>query len=163
MGHLNSLINKISSLEELTSQIKIWKSNNEKIVFTNGCFDILHRGHIELLAKMADLGNRLIIGLNTDKSIKQIKGEKKPIMDEKSRALLLASLTFVDAIILFSQETPIDLITAIKPDFLAKGGDYNINKIVGQKIVQKNGGHVIIIPLTEGFSSSKIINKIKND
>ncbi len=162
MSELHKINDKIISLEELKARIESWKANGEKIVFTNGCFDILHRGHVEVLAKTADLGDKLIIGLNSDSSIKKLKKENRPIVDEKSRALLLAAFSFVDAIVLFSEQTPINLIAEIKPDILAKGGDYEIRKIVGHNIVQGNGGEVITIPLTEGFSSTNIIDKIQN-
>jgi rfaE bifunctional protein nucleotidyltransferase chain/domain len=122
----------------------------------------LHKGHVEVLAKISNLGNRLIIGLNSDSSIKNLKGENRPIIEEDSRALLLAALQFVDAVILFSEETPSQLISEIVPDILAKGGDYKIEEIVGYELVQQNGGKVITIPLTEGVSSSNIINKIQN-
>jgi len=162
MLELHKINDKIISLEELKARIESWKANGEKIVFTNGCFDILHRGHVEVLAKTADLGDKLIIGLNSDSSIKKLKKENRPIVDEKSRALLLAAFSFVDAIVLFSEQTPINLIAEIKPDILAKGGDYEIQEIVGHNIVQGNGGEVITIPLTEGFSSTNIIDKIQN-
>jgi rfaE bifunctional protein nucleotidyltransferase chain/domain len=163
---MNNLINiksKIYSLSDLKIQSDKWKESGEKIIFTNGCFDLVHRGHVEVLANIADLGDRLIIGLNSDSSIKDLKGENRPIIDEASRAILLASFQFVDAVILFSEETPFNLISEIIPDILAKGGDYKINEIAGHEVVQKNGGEVIIIPLTEGFSSTEIIDKIKND
>ena len=162
MKHLNSIQNKIYTLSDLKTRIEQWKSAKEKIVFTNGCFDILHKGHLEVLAKTADLGNRLIIGLNSDSSIKNLKGGNRPIVDENSRAILLAALSFVDAVVLFSEQTPLNLIAEIKPDILAKGGDYKIEEIVGHEVVQQNGGEVITIPLTEGFSSTNIIDKIQN-
>jgi rfaE bifunctional protein nucleotidyltransferase chain/domain len=162
MNHLNSIQNKIYTLLDLEKQIEKWRSAGDKIVFTNGCFDILHKGHIEVLAKTSNLGNRLIIGLNSDSSIKNLKGENRPILEEDSRALLLAALQFVDAVILFSEKTPFQLISEIVPDILAKGGDYKIEEIVGHEVVQQNGGKVITIPLTEGFSSSNIIDKIQN-
>ena len=162
MSELHKINDKIISLEELKARIESWKANGKKIVFTNGCFDILHRGHVEVLAKTADLGDKLIIGLNSDSSIKKLKKENRPIVDEESRALLLAAFSFVDAIVLFSEQTPINLIAEIKPDILAKGGDYEIQEIVGHNIVQGNGGEVITIPLTEGFSSTNIIDKIQN-
>jgi rfaE bifunctional protein nucleotidyltransferase chain/domain len=162
MSELHKINDKIISLEELKARIESWKANGKKIVFTNGCFDILHRGHVEVLAKTADLGDKLIIGLNSDSSIKKLKKENRPIVDEKSRALLLAAFSFVDAIVLFSEQTPINLIAEIKPDILAKGGDYEIQEIVGHNIVQRNAGKVITIPLTEGFSSTNIIDKIQN-
>jgi len=162
MKHLNSIQNKIYTLSDLKTRIEQWKSAKEKIVFTNGCFDILHKGHLEVLAKTADLGNRLIIGLNSDSSIKNLKGRNRPIVDENSRAILLAALSFVDAVVLFSEQTPLNLIAEIKPDILAKGGDYKITEIVGHEVVQQNGGEVITIPLIEGFSSTNIIDKIQN-
>ena len=162
MSHLEKINDKIISLEALKLRVENWKSSSEKVVFTNGCFDILHRGHIDVLAKTADLGDKLIIGLNSDSSIKKLKEDNRPIVDEKSRALLLAAFSFVDAIVLFSEQTPFNLIADIKPDILAKGGDYKIEEIVGYKVVQQNGGEVITIPLTEGFSSTNIIDKIQN-
>tara|TARA_B100001245_G_C22830433_1_gene399417 strand:+ start:48 stop:539 length:492 start_codon:yes stop_codon:yes gene_type:complete len=162
MSHLEKINDKIISLEALKLRVENWKSSSEKVVFTNGCFDILHRGHIDVLAKTADLGDKLIIGLNSDSSIRKLKEDNRPIVDEKSRALLLAAFSFVDAIVLFSEQTPFNLITDIKPDILAKGGDYKIEEIVGHKVVQQNGGEVITIPLTEGFSSTNIIDKIQN-
>ena len=162
MSHLEKINDKIISLEALKLKVENWKSSSEKIVFTNGCFDILHRGHIDVLAKTADLGDKLIIGLNSDSSIRKLKEDNRPIVDEKSRALLLAAFSFVDAIVLFSEQTPINLITDIRPDILAKGGDYKIEEIVGYEVVQQNGGEVITIPLIEGFSSTNIIDKIQN-
>ena len=132
----------------------------KKIVFTNGCFDILHRGHIEYLSMARDLGVVLIIGLNTDDSVKRIKGEGRPVQDETSRALILASLRFVEAIILFDEDTPYDLISMIKPDVLVKGGDYTEETIVGADIVKANGGEVVTIPLVEGYSTSGLIEVI---
>ena len=162
MLHLNKLNAKIYSLEELENQVNAWKQAGEEVVFTNGCFDIIHRGHIEALAQTADLGNRLIIGLNSDSSIQKLKGKNRPIIDEQSRAILLASFSFVDAVILFSEDTPINLIRTLNPDVLAKGGDYEISTIVGHKVVQENGGQVILVPFVDGFSSTTIIDKIKN-
>ena len=161
MPHLNKLKNKIYCLEDLVNKVTTWKQEGEEIVFTNGCFDIIHRGHIEVLAKTADLGNKLIIGLNSNSSIKKIKGKGRPIIDENSRAILLASFSFVDAVVLFSEDTPIHLINTLKPDVLAKGGDYEIHKIAGHKIVQENGGKIILVPFIDGFSSTTIIDKIK--
>jgi len=162
MSHLKKIKNKILSIENLTTQVNTWKESNQKIVFTNGCFDIVHQGHIEVLARTADLGDKFIIGLNSDSSIQKLKGKKRPIIEENSRAILLAALDFVDAIILFPEETPLNLITTIKPDILAKGGDYKVDTIVGYEIVQENGGEVVLIPFIDGFSSTNIINKIKN-
>ena len=161
MSHLNTIKSKIYSLEGLKTQVDSWKETGKKVVFTNGCFDIIHRGHIEMLAHTSDLGNRLIIGLNSDQSIQVLKGKNRPIENEDSRAILLASLSFVDAVVLFSEETPLNLISTLKPDVLAKGGDYEISTIVGHKVVQENGGQVILVPFVDGFSSTTIIEKIK--
>ena len=163
MSNLKNIKSKIYSLSDLKIQSDKWKTNGKKIVFTNGCFDLVHRGHVEVLANTADLGDRLIIGLNSDFSIKDLKGENRPIIDETSRAILLASLQFVDAIVFFSEETPITLIKTIVPNILAKGGDYKIEDIVGNEIVIQNGGEVKTIPLTDGFSTTNIVEKIKKD
>jgi rfaE bifunctional protein nucleotidyltransferase chain/domain len=162
MSQFNTLKNKFFSLENLKIQVPKWKASGEKVVFTNGCFDLVHQGHIEVLARTADLGTKLIIGLNSDSSIQKLKGENRPIIQQKSRAILLASFSFVDAVVLFSEETPINLISTLLPDVLAKGGDYKIETIVGHEIVQKNGGEVILVPFVDGFSSTTIIDKIKN-
>ena len=162
MSYLNKTNSKIFLLDDLKNQVNAWKQAGEEVVFTNGCFDIIHRGHIEVLAQTADLGDRLIIGLNSDSSIQKIKGKYRPIIDEQARAILLAALSFVDAVILFSEETPINLISTLTPDVLAKGGDYEIETIVGHEIVQNNGGKVILVPFINGFSSTAIIEKIKN-
>lgn len=161
MSHLNKINSKIFSLDDLKKQVNSWKQSGKEVVFTNGCFDIIHRGHIKVLAQTADLGDRLIIGLNSDSSIQKSKGADRPIIDEHSRAILLAALSFVDAVILFSEETPINLISTLVPDLLAKGGDYEIETIVGHEIVQNNGGEVILVPFVDGFSSTIIIDKIK--
>ena len=163
MNNLNKITNKICTLSNLKTKVEKWKENGEKVVFTNGCFDLVHRGHIEVLAKTADLGDRLIIGLNSDESIRELKGENRPIIDETSRAFLLAALQFVDAIVFFSEETPIILIKTIVPNILAKGGDYKTEDIVGNEIVIQNGGEVKTIPLTDGFSTTNIVEKIKKD
>ena len=163
MTNLHSIKSKIYTLSELIEQSIIWRSNGDKIVFTNGCFDLVHRGHVEVLANTADLGDRLIIGLNSDTSIHKLKGEKRPIIDENSRAILLASLQFIDAIVLFSESTPYQLIEAILPDILAKGGDYKEQEITGHELVLRNGGEVILVPFIDGFSTTNIVNKIKQD
>jgi len=161
MSNLKDINSKIYSLLDLKTQSDKWKINGEKIVFTNGCFDLLHRGHVEVLANTADLGDRLIIGLNSDSSIKDLKGENRPIIDETSRAILLASLQFVDAIVFFTEETPHKLIETLVPDVLAKGGDYKIKEISGNEVVLENGGEVILVPFIDGFSSTNIVEKIK--
>lgn len=153
--------NKIVSTEHLERLTNIWRSFDKKIVFTNGCFDILHRGHLEILAAAANEGHKLVVGLNTDASIKRLKGPERPINHEQDRIFQLASLLCVDAVCLFDQDTPIDLIKLVKPDVLIKGGDYEIDTIVGADFVQSYGGIVKTIPLVEGFSTSNIIEQIK--
>ena len=162
MSSLKKIKDKIFDLDDLKNKVILWKKNGHKIVFTNGCFDIIHKGHIEILSKSSDLGDKLIVGLNSDSSVRNLKGNSRPIIDEDSRSIALAALSFVDAIVLFSEDTPIHLISTLNPDILAKGGDYEIRTIVGHEIVQKNGGEVILIPFVDGFSSTNIINKIKN-
>ena len=127
MSNLKKINNKLFLLKDLKTKLSIWRENGEKIIFTNGCFDIIHKGHIQVLANAADLGDRLIIGLNSDISVQKLKGLNRPIVEEDARAFLLASLNFVDAVVLFSEETPINLITTLKPNILAKGGDYAIS------------------------------------
>ncbi|MGN6165690.1 MAG: D-glycero-beta-D-manno-heptose 1-phosphate adenylyltransferase [Flavisolibacter sp.] len=158
----NSIPNKILTLPELQRKIAQWRLLSKKIAFTNGCFDILHAGHIASLTEAAKHGDYLIVGLNADASIKGLKGENRPVNDERSRALVLASLTMVDAVIIFSEPTPLELIKAIQPDALVKGGDYTIEDIVGAKEVINGGGQVIINPIVKGFSTTAIINKLQN-
>lgn len=142
--------------------IRSWREKHYSVVFTNGCFDLIHRGHIEILSKASDLGDKLIIGLNSDKSVKSIKGPSRPIQDEYSRALILSSFSFVDLVIFFSEDTPYNLIKTVKPDVLVKGGDYRAEDIVGYDIVSENNGKVVTIDFVEGFSTTRIINKMKN-
>ena len=150
--------NKIFERATLGNRLAMWRLLGNKIVFTNGCFDILHRGHIEYLSQARDKGTILVIGLNSDASVKRIKGEGRPVQDEGSRALVLASLRFVDAVILFDEDTPLDLINFVEPDVLVKGGDYTEETIVGAKEVKARGGEVVVIPLVEGYSTSSILN-----
>jgi len=156
--HFNKEEDKIN----LSRILAFWEFRNKKIVFTNGCFDILHLGHIDYLAKAADMGDILIIGLNSDVSIKQIKGDKRPINNETSRAMILASLKFATAVILFDEDTPYNLIKSIKPDILVKGSDYKPEEIVGYDIVKENGGEIITLDFLEGYSTSSIIERIKS-
>ena len=151
---------KIYRLAELQSVIFGWKLLDKKIAFTNGCFDILHRGHIFSLSQAAREADILIVGVNSDASTKRLKGDSRPINDEDSRALVLASLIITDAIIIFEEDTPLELIKAIMPDVLVKGGDYSIDQIVGSKEVLANGGRVVINPIVEGYSTTGIIEKI---
>lgn len=140
-------------------KLKDKKEIKGKIVFTNGCFDIIHKGHIEYLSKASEFGSNLIIGLNSDNSVSRLKGKGRPVQDESSRSLVLASLEFVDFVILFEEDTPIKLISSIQPDFLIKGGDYEPKDIVGYDFVTKNGGEVYCLNFVEGYSSSYIISK----
>lgn len=158
----DSIQNKILTQPELHKRLAQWRLLGKTIVFTNGCFDILHAGHIASLTEAAQHGDILIVGLNADASIKGLKGSNRPINDEDSRALLLASLAVVDAVVLFSDPTPRELILTIKPDVLVKGGDYKVEDIAGAKDVIGWGGKVIINPIVEGFSTSSIIEKIQN-
>ncbi len=153
--------NKIITQEELVHQLKRWRLLNKKIVFTNGVFDILHEGHIASLSEAAGYGDILIVGVNTDASVKRLKGDSRPVNNQQSRALLLASLVITDAVVLFDEDTPYNLITTILPDVLVKGGDYTIEQIVGAKEVMANGGKVIIAPILEGFSTTSIIERMK--
>ncbi|MGL5912529.1 MAG: D-glycero-beta-D-manno-heptose 1-phosphate adenylyltransferase, partial [Bacteroidales bacterium] len=132
------------------------------IVFTNGCFDILHRGHIESLAQARALGTKLVVGLNSDASVRRLKGAKRPVQDQQTRALVLASLQFVSHVVIFDEDTPYELIKLVQPDILVKGADYNAQDVVGYDIVTANGGQVISIPLIEGYSTSKLVEKMKH-
>lgn len=143
-------------------KLTLWRSNNRTLVFTNGCFDILHLGHVDYLSKAASLGDILIVGLNTDASVRTLKGAGRPINNEYARAALLASLFFVDAVVLFDQNTPYALIEMIQPDVLAKGSDYQVTDIVGYDIVRKKNGKIIAIDLLEGYSTSEIIRKLSD-
>ncbi|MDB5153910.1 MAG: rfaE2 [Mucilaginibacter sp.] len=157
-----TLLSKISDLPKLQASISVWKNEGKKVVFTNGVFDLLHIGHITYMAKAAELGNKLVIGLNSDSSVKRIKGDDRPVNDQNSRAALLAALFFVDAIVVFDEDTPINLIIALMPDILVKGADYSVENIVGAKEVIANGGEVKTINFIEGYSSTSIIQKIRN-
>lgn len=156
-----TLLSKISDQQSLKTSITQWQSEGKKVVFTNGVFDLLHIGHITYMAKAAELGDKLVIGLNSDSSVKRIKGEDRPVNDQNSRAALLAALFFVDGIVVFEEDTPINIITTLMPDILVKGADYSIENIVGAKEVMANGGEVKTIDFVEGYSSTSIIKKIR--
>ncbi|MCD8740197.1 D-glycero-beta-D-manno-heptose 1-phosphate adenylyltransferase [Mucilaginibacter roseus] len=158
-----TLVNKIcSDIEAARNLVSSWQAEGKKVVFTNGVFDLLHIGHITYLAKAAEAGDKLILGLNSDSSVKRIKGESRPINDQNSRAALLAAMFFIDAIIIFGEDTPLDLISTLLPDILIKGADYSVENIVGAKEVIANGGEVKTITFVEGYSSTSIINRIKD-
>lgn len=156
MSILQSIESKIITI----SQWEKIRNKDHNVVFTNGCFDVLHRGHVTYLAKARDLGDCLVVGLNSDASVKRLKGESRPINNENDRALVLAALSFIDYIIIFEEDTPQNLIEQVKPDILVKGGDYKIEDIVGSDFVQRNGGDVLTIDFVEGYSSSKIIHAL---
>lgn len=168
MNKIEGIKNKIVTRTDIV--VNQWKAQNQSIVFTNGCFDILHRGHIEYLAQTSDFADKLIVAVNSDSSVKRLnKGDSRPIQDENSRALIIAALDFVDAVVIFDEDTPFDLIYNIKPNVLVKGGDYNANcsdktdkkYIVGSDVVKSSGGKVEVIQFVEGYSTSKIEDKIK--
>ncbi len=156
-----TLLAKICYLPQMRSQVAAWQQEGKKVVFTNGVFDLLHIGHITYLAKASELGDKLIIGLNADSSVRRIKGEDRPVNDQNSRAALLAALFFVDGIVVFEEDTPLNLISTLLPDILVKGADYAIENIVGGKEVIANGGEVRTIDFVEGYSSTSIIQKIR--
>jgi rfaE bifunctional protein nucleotidyltransferase chain/domain len=160
MKKIEFISSKILDREQLRRACALWNFKEMKVVFTNGCFDILHLGHIEYLAKAANLGDVLVIGINSDLSVHRIKGDSRPINDEHSRSMVIASLKFVTAVVLFDEETPYELIKTIQPDFLVKGRDYKIKEIVGHDIVLARGGKVKTIELTPGYSTTEIEQKI---
>jgi rfaE bifunctional protein nucleotidyltransferase chain/domain len=160
---LEFIKSKIYKWEDLSRTIAIWKFKDRKIVFTNGCFDILHQGHVTYLAQAAELGDNLVVGLNSDASVKKLnKGANRPIQDQDSRALILASLHLVSAVILFNEDTPAELIKLVQPDVLVKGGDWKPEQIVGYDTVKARGGEVISIDFLPGFSTTAIEQKIKS-
>lgn len=161
MSFLNNIKDKIYNLNDIQERVISWKSEGKKIVFTNGCFDLLHLGHVVYLSKARDLGDILIVGLNSDESSYwKTKGPDRPINNQSARGLILSSLVFVDAVILFSEETPIELIKNILPDILVKGKDYRIEDIAGYDIIMENGGEVKTIDIVDGYSTTNIIGKL---
>ena len=156
-----TLADKIQNLTSIKSKVSEWKNAGKKVVFTNGVFDLVHIGHITYLVKAAEAGDKLIVGLNNDASVKRLKGEGRPVNNEDSRSALLSAFFFVDAVVLFEEDTPLNLITALMPDVLVKGADYQVENIVGAKEVIANGGVVKTINFVEGYSSTSIIQKIK--
>lgn len=161
MGNSIAIPNRILNLQQLLNQAAGWRINGKTIAFTNGVFDILHEGHIFSLSQAANEGDVLIVAVNGDASVKRLKGPTRPINAQNSRALLLASLVMVDAVIIFDEDTPLELIKAILPDVLVKGGDYKPEQIAGAKEVISNGGKVVINPLIEGLSTTQIIQSIQ--
>ena len=159
MDNLQLIKNKILNAKDLQKQLGQWRQQGLKIVFTNGCFDLLHRGHVEYLSKAADLGDVLVVGLNTDASVRRLKGEGRPVNNEEARAMVLASLGFVDAVVLFDEDTPYELIQAVRPEVLVKGADYKPEEIVGYDIVTSYGGTVTTVPLVEGYSTTRLLSR----
>ncbi len=161
MKNIAAIRQKIFTLQQLVHQVAAWKTISKTIAFTNGVFDLLHEGHIYSLSQAAKEADILIVGLNADSSVKKLKGDSRPINNERSRSLILASLLIVDAVIVFAEDTPHHLITTLLPDVLVKGGDYTIETIVGAKEVIAAGGRVVINPIVEGFSTTGLIEKMK--
>ena len=161
MNYFEKICNKILDKEGLEKWLEDCRKNGKKIVFSNGCFDILHRGHVEYLSKAAAFGDVMVIGLNTDASVRRLKGPSRPVNDEKARAFVLAGLECVTAVVLFDEDTPYNLIKTVQPDVLVKGSDYKPENIVGYDVVTAKGGKVVTVDLVEGFSTTRIINKMK--
>ncbi|OYW80479.1 MAG: D-glycero-beta-D-manno-heptose 1-phosphate adenylyltransferase [Sphingobacteriia bacterium 32-37-4] len=161
MKATNAIPNKIFTLDNLKKQVAAWRANNKTIAFSNGCFDILHEGHIFSLNQAASEADILIIGVNSDLSVKRLKGPERPINNQMSRSIMLSNLAVVDAVVIFEEDTPLALIQALMPNVIVKGGDYTIDQIVGSKEVIENGGRVVINPIVEGFSTTGIIEHIK--
>jgi D-glycero-beta-D-manno-heptose 1-phosphate adenylyltransferase len=159
--YLKQIQKKIFRADALANKVESWKKQAETLVFTNGCFDILHAGHVDYLFKAASLGDRLIIGLNSDQSVKRLKGSKRPLQNENNRQLLLAALSAVSAVVIFDEDTPYQLIKKLQPHILVKGGDYQVKDIVGGELVMQSGGSVAIIPFVKGQSSSGLISKLE--
>jgi rfaE bifunctional protein nucleotidyltransferase chain/domain len=158
--HLQSKI--FSRKEDLGSQVREWQSKQEMVVFTNGCFDILHVGHVLYLEEAKNEGHKLVVAVNSDDSVKKLKGPGRPINNEKSRLTVLAALESVDAVILFHEDTPYEMIQSLRPDVLVKGGDYPVESIVGNELVTGYGGRVKTLSLIDGFSTTNIEQKLKN-
>lgn len=154
-----SLKDKVVGIEEALQRCKVLREKGKQLVFTNGCFDILHKGHVLNLEQAANLGDCLIVGLNSDASVKRLKGESRPYQNQDSRAIVLAALESVSLVILFEEDTPEKLIRVLNPQVLAKGGDYTLENIAGASHVIANGGRVVTLPLTEGHSTTNIVNK----
>ncbi|MFN5712404.1 MAG: D-glycero-beta-D-manno-heptose 1-phosphate adenylyltransferase [Bacteroidota bacterium] len=162
MDYLQIINNKICEKQHLSKIIAGYRLKNQTIIFTNGCFDILHRGHVTYLAQAASLGHKLIVGINSDQSVSKLKGPHRPIQDQQSRSLIMASMHVVSNVIIFEEDTPLELIEIIRPDFLVKGGDWKPEQIVGAPLVQSYGGKVLSIPFVEGFSTTSIEARIKS-
>ena len=161
MKQVDSVAQKIFPFQQVTHRVRQWRVTGKKIAFTNGVFDIIHSGHIFSLSQAAKEADYLIVGLNSDASVKRLKGESRPVNDQDARTLVLASLLIVDAVVLFEEDTPLELIKAVMPDVLIKGGDYTLEQIVGAREVMAAGGRVVINPILEGFSTTELISRIR--
>jgi D-beta-D-heptose 7-phosphate kinase/D-beta-D-heptose 1-phosphate adenosyltransferase len=161
MKNISAVEKKVLTLPQLMATVTGWRLASKKIAFTNGCFDILHEGHLFSLSQAAKEADYLIVGVNADNSVKKLKGEGRPVNNQHTRSLMLASLLVTDAVVIFEEDTPLNLITTLLPDVLVKGGDYTIDQIAGAKDVLANGGRVVINPLIEGVSTSAIIETIR--
>jgi len=162
MTHFSHIQTKIHTLDTLQQTLQKWRAAGERIVFTNGCFDLLHYGHLHYLAQARDLADRLVVGLNSADSVRRLKGPHRPINDELTRTHTLASLEMVDAIIVFDTDTPLNLIETLQPDILVKGGDWKPAQIVGSEGVLARGGQVLSLPFVDGYSTTNIEQKIRN-
>jgi rfaE bifunctional protein nucleotidyltransferase chain/domain len=160
MANIEKIQSKILSGTDLSRELSRLRFLSNKIVFTNGCFDIIHRGHAQYLMQAAELGHVLVVGLNSDASVKRLKGNSRPIQDEQTRAEILASLFYVSYVAIFDEDTPFNLISQVQPDILVKGGDYEVEKIVGYDIVKAKGGQVLTLPFVAGHSTTSILSKI---
>lgn len=158
---IDLVAHKVIPTAKLPAKINLWRFKGQRIVFTNGCFDLLHQGHIHTLTSAADQGTRLVVGLNSDESVRRLKGDQRPIQDQQTRAIILASLSFVDAVVLFDDDTPLSLIQLIQPDVLVKGGDYQPQHIVGYDVVTAREGIVMVVPYVAGYSTTETLQHIQ--
>lgn len=161
MSNLTRIEEKIQTVDQIAETVARWRAAGQRIVFTNGCFDLLHYGHLHYLAAARDLGDRLVIGLNSAASVRRLKGPTRPINDEATRTHLLAALAVVDAVVVFDDDTPLELIGTVLPDVLVKGGDWRPEQIVGAGLVQERGGRVLSLPFVDGYSTTAIERKIQ--
>ena len=152
----------VTAMQQATAQVAAWKQQGDRVVFSNGCFDLLHPGHVDYLSRAAALGEHLVIGLNDDDSIRRLKGPSRPVNPLATRATMLAALRTVDLVVAFSEDTPLNLIRALMPDVLVKGGDYRVDDIVGAPEVRAHGGDVVVVPFLEGYSSTALIRRIQH-
>jgi rfaE bifunctional protein nucleotidyltransferase chain/domain len=153
---------KLKSLEDIQAIVVAARNDGKRVAFTNGCFDLLHRGHVHVLREARACGDVLIVGINSDESVKQIKGPARPVLPESDRCELVGAMEMVDFVVLFNEPDPYILISAIRPDVLVKGGDWNTDKIIGGDLVEEAGGEVVVVPYIKGFSTTEIVERIKN-